>query len=429
MTSHPGAPAVSDSGPQFRRPEGGVLTCDALLTPAEVLRPGWIHITGDTVTAVGGGQPPRPPVQRLPAGSVVVPGLVDTHVHGGGGHSMTVAERGEVAAAAHYHLEHGTTSAIVSLVTTSVPQLHDSLALVAELTDGGPASYGHILGSHLEGPYLSPARRGAHPLESLRSPERAEVAALVRSSRDTLRMMTFAPELDGALGGRGLVQQLRDHGVTAAVGHTDASYDVTRRALTEGASAATHLFNGMRPILHRDPGPITALLEDDGVTCELINDGVHVHPAVARVAARLLGAGRLVLVTDAVSATGAPDGDYAIGETTVVRRDGTIRTADNTSLGGSDLTLAEAVRRAVVVLGLPLTHAVAAATCIPALAVGRAEVAGSLSPGRRADLVVLDQDVRVQAVLASGVWVRPHVGAGSRSGADQPTEPSRRRSA
>lgn len=412
MIPRPDTSVATDPVREFRGPAGGVLTCDAVITPMQVLRPGWVHITDDTVTAVGAGQPSRPPVRRLPPGSVVIPGLVDTHVHGGGGHSMTLPDPHEVAAAAAYHLQHGTTAVLVSLVTTGLAHLHDSLALVADLTQEGPGARGRILGSHLEGPYLSPARRGVHPADALRRPKGAEVAALVRSSRDTLRMVTFAPELDGALGAGGLVSQLRTRGVTAAVGHTDASYEVTRQALTEGASTATHLFNGMRPILHRDPGPITALLQDHTATCELINDGIHVHPAVATLTVALLGAGRLVLITDAVAATGAQDGTYTIGETSIVRHNGSIRTADDSSLGGSDLTLAEALRRAVAVLGMPLADAVAAATCIPAAAVGAADAVGSLTPGRPADLVVLDEDVRIQAVMASGAWVRPPIRRG-----------------
>jgi N-acetylglucosamine-6-phosphate deacetylase len=392
--------------PEYPGPDGGVLTCETLITPGVTLRPGWIHLTAGTVTALGAGTPPRPVDRQLPSGSLVIPGLVDTHVHGGGGHAMTIPDEREVSGATAYHLQHGTTATIVSLITAPTQQLLDSLELVADLVERGAGRHGRVLGSHLEGPYLSSVRRGAHSAAHLRHPTRTGVEALLEAGRGTLRMLTFAPELPGTLGAGGLIRQLRDHGVTAAVGHTDASYDDTRQALADGATAATHLFNGMRPIHHREPGPIAALLADDDTSCELINDGVHVHPGIARLAARLLGAGRLVLITDAVSATGAPDGEYLLGQTPIVRRGGTIRTADGTSLGGSDLTMAEALRRAVAVLGLDIADAVAATTVLPAQAVGCAATAGSLSAGRSADLVVLDGDLRVQAVMVAGAWMK-----------------------
>jgi len=389
----------------FASQQGGVILADQVITPAHTLRPGWVHVTGAVVTAVGEGQPPHPPTVRLPTGSTVIPGLVDTHVHGGGGHAMTEADEREVTAAATFHLGDGTTSTLVSLVTAPTGQLHDSLALVADLVDRGPGAHGRVLGSHLEGPYLSPVRRGAHPLEYLENPTRSTMRAFLETSRGTVRMVTFAPELPGALGDDGLVRQLTQEGVTAAVGHTDASFEVTVRSLAEGATCATHLFNGMRPMGHRDPGPVAALLGDDRVRCELINDGIHVDPAVAVLAARLLSAGRLVLITDAVAATGAPDGRYILGQTPIVRHEGQIRTADGTSLGGSDLTLAAALRRAVSVLGLNLADAVAAATLVPAHAVGCGDTVGSLAPGRPADLVVLDAELNVQAVMLAGSWI------------------------
>ena len=405
---------------------GGVIVADEVITPTQRLRPGWVHITGAVVTGVGAGTPPLPPTVRLPAGSTVVPGLVDTHVHGGGGHAMTVPDERQVTSATTFHLAHGTTSMLISLVTDSTDQLLDSLALTADLVDRGPEDRGRILGSHLEGPYLSPARRGAHPLEHLQNPTRSTTRRFLDAGRGTVRMVTFAPELAGALGSHGLVRQLAEVGVTAAVGHTDATFEATSRGLAEGATSATHLFNGMRPMGHRDPGPVAAVLGDDRVFCELINDGIHVDPAMAVLAARLLSSGRLVLITDAVAATGAPDGRYAIGRTAIVRHNGLIRTADGISLGGSDLTLIAAVRRAVSVLGLDLADAVAAATIVPALAVGCGDTVGVLADGRPADLVVLDGALNVQGVMLAGCWVvKPPHPSSERTRAGAPGQASR----
>lgn len=392
--------------PEFDGPDGGVLVCDVLLTPAQALRPGWVHITGAHVTAVGAGVPPRPPSYRLPAGSTITPGFVDTHVHGGGGHTMTAPDSGEVGAATAYHLCHGTTATLVSLVTAPLPRITDGLALVADLAGRGRAPHGHILGSHLEGPYLSFRRRGAHPPAHLLQPATVTTRTLLDAGRGTLRMLTLAPELPGTLRAGGLLRQLGTAGVTAALGHTDATYETTKAALADGASTATHLFNGMRPLHHREPGPIGAVLEDDRVVCELINDGVHVHPTVARLTVRAAGRGHLVLITDAVAATGAPDGDYRLGEEPIVRRDGVIRSADGSTLGGADITLADAVRRAVGYLGLSVVDAVAAATSVPAAAVGCGAEVGSLASGRWADLVVLDADLNVDAVMLAGSWIR-----------------------
>ena len=219
-------------------------------------------------------------------------------------------------------------------------------------------------------------------------------------------MLTLAPELPGSLGPGGCVSRLRDAGITVAVGHTDADYDTCLAAFDAGATVATHLFNGMRPLGHRDPGPVAAALDHPGVTVELIADGQHVHPPVARMAARLSGPRRLALITDAVAATGAQDGDYDLGGVPIRRSHGRITLLDGSSLGGSDLTMAEAVRQAVTVLGLSLTEAVTAATSTPAAALGALDEAGTLAPGRVADLVVLDADLVVTGVMAAGRWVR-----------------------
>jgi len=189
------------------------------------------------------------------------------------------------------------------------------------------------------------------------------------------------------------------------MGHTAATYDETRAALAQGVTVGTHLFNGMRPPHHREPGPVLSLLDDDRVVVELINDGQHVHPAAARVARRAAGAGRLALISDGVAATAAPDGDYRLGRVGIRSRDGRVETADGTSLGGGVVTLGVALRRAVTELGADLVGAVDAATVVPARALGVADRAGTLDRGRAADLVVLDADLEVDGVMLGGSWV------------------------
>jgi N-acetylglucosamine-6-phosphate deacetylase len=217
-------------------------------------------------------------------------------------------------------------------------------------------------------------------------------------------MVTLAPELPG---GTGAVRLLSDAGVVAAIGHTDATYDQARAAIDAGARVGTHLFNAMRPLHHREPGAVGALLDSDA-DVELVADGVHLHPAVLRTAFAA-APGRCILVTDAMAAAGAPDGDYRLGQMAVEVRGGTARLASEDGEGaiaGSTLTMDAAVRYAVRTAGLPLLEVVRAASTTPAAAWGLHDV-GSLEPGRRADLVVLDADLAVTRVMRGGAWVSP----------------------
>ena len=402
-------------------PAGTVLRAGRLLRPASVPGPGWVQVAASRIVAIGSGDPPAGlACVELGEHATIAPGFVDMHVHGGGGHTMTSTDPDEISAATGYHLRRGTTASVASLITTSLRGLQTQLATVAGLAHRGRHGEGHVLGAHLEGPFLSPLRRGVHPLDQLRLPSAPQLEALLTAAEGTLRMLTLAPELPGSLGPRGAVARLRDAGVTVAVGHTDADHDTCRAAFDAGASVATHLFNGMRPLGHRDPGPIAAALDHPGVTVELIADGRHVHPPVARMAIRAAGPSRLALITDAVAATGAADGDYDLGEVRIRRQGGQITLLDGSSLGGSDLTMGEAVRRSVTGLGLSLVEAVTAATSTPAAALGCGDDVGTLAPGRIADLVVLDAKLTVVGVMAAGRWVRepdavrPSAGAGDR---------------
>jgi N-acetylglucosamine-6-phosphate deacetylase len=298
------------------------------------------------------------------------------------------------------HRRHGTTTLVASLVTASAADL---LHQVRELADDVRA--GLIDGIHLEGPYLSTTRCGAHQPSLMRDPDPAEIARVLDAGAGTVRMITLAPERDGALPA---IRQIVDAGAVAAVGHTEATYEQTRAAISAGATVGTHLFNAMRPIDRREPGPVIALLEDNRVTVELITDGVHVDAALYRHVTRSAGPDRVSLITDAMAATGMSDGVYHLGPVSVDVVGGVARVAGTDTIAGSTATMDRVFRFAVAHSGLPrdeaLMAAVLQASINPARALGLP--AAELVPGAAADLVVLDPDLAVAGVLRRGSWVQ-----------------------
>lgn len=371
-----------------------LLTADRLVTPARTLAPGWLRVVGDRVADVGEGLPPDVGTPPQHVGDTVVPGFVDTHVHGGGGASFDGGDAAAAERAVHAHRRHGTTTLVASLVTDTLDGLAGSVRGLGPLVDDGT-----LAGVHLEGPWLTRRYAGAHDPVLLRTPTEADVDRVLAGCGNRLRMVTLAPELPGALDA---VRRLAAAGVVVAIGHTDATYDQARAALDAGARVGTHLFNAMRSFHHREPGPVAALLADRSAHVELIADGVHVHPAALRLAATAAG-DRTVLVTDAMSAAAAADGDYRLGRLDVTVRDGVARLASG-AIAGSTSTMASSVRFAVRQAGLDLADVVRAATLTPARLHGL-DGAGELRPGGPADLVVLDDDLQVVRVMRRGSWV------------------------
>ncbi|MFC4858912.1 N-acetylglucosamine-6-phosphate deacetylase [Actinophytocola glycyrrhizae] len=376
-----------------------LITGGRVATPDGVLDPGWVLVDDGTISAIGSGEPPaRPDAEVTDAtGSWVLPGFVDIHCHGGGGAAFTSADPGHVRQVVDAHTAHGTTTMLASLVTRPVPELVEQVAALAELVQDGL-----VAGVHLEGPFLSAARCGAHDPAILRPPDPVSVDALLAAGHGAIRMVTVAPELEGAVPA---VKRLVDTGVIAAIGHTDALAEDVVPAVDAGASVATHLFNGMRPLHHREPGPIGVLLDDERVTVELICDLVHLHPTVVRLAARHAGAGRTVLITDAIAAAAAGDGVYDIGGLEVNVTDGVPTLAGGGSLAGSTLTMDAAFRNLVQSCGLGVLDAVSAAATRPAELLGLGNVTGRLATGYAADVVLLDDALRPTSVMRRGEWV------------------------
>lgn len=330
-------------------------------------------------------------------GHWLVPGFVDMHNHGGGGASFTSGTPEEVLKGVRTHREHGTTTLVASTVTGDLDELARRAALLAELTQQG-----EIAGIHFEGPFINACRKGAHKEELLRDPDPAEVRKLIDAAHGTARMVTLATELPGGLDS---VRLLAEHGVIAAIGHTDSTYDQTRQAIDAGATVATHLYNAMPGLEHRAPGPIAALLEDERVTVELINDGTHLHPAMLELAFHHAGAHRVALITDAMDAAGFGDGTYHLGPLEVEVKDGVARLVEGGSIAGSTLTLDTAFKRSVTVDRLPVESVVQAISANPAKLLGLYDQVGSLEPGKYADLVVLDAAFDVKGVMRRGEWI------------------------
>ncbi|MEU4729134.1 N-acetylglucosamine-6-phosphate deacetylase [Streptomyces sp. NPDC023588] len=331
------------------------------------------------------------------SGHWIVPGFVDMHNHGGGGASFTSGTAEEVLKGVRTHREHGTTTLVASTVTGDLDALARRAGLLAELTQQG-----EIAGIHFEGPFINPCRKGAHKEDLLRDPDPAEVRKLVDAAHGAARMVTLATELPGGLAS---VRLLAEQGVIAAIGHTDATYEQTRAAIDAGATVATHLFNAMPGLAHREPGPIAALLEDERITVELINDGTHLHPAALELAFHHAGAHRVALITDAMDAAGFGDGTYHLGPLEVEVKDGVARLVEGGSIAGSTLTLDTAFKRSVTVDELPVESVVQAISANPAKLIGLYEEIGSLEPGKYADLVVLDAAFDVKGVMRRGEWI------------------------
>lgn len=360
-----------------------------VVTPGHVIH-GTVRVDGDRIGAVVDGSGGEP-------SGWILPGFVDVHCHGGDGASYTLGDAESARKAAAFHLRHGTTTTLASLVSSPFDLMLKATQAFAPLVDEGV-----LAGIHFEGPYLSEVRCGAQNPAHLRDPDLAELEQLVETGAGTVKMMTVAPERQGALQA---VEWLAVQGVIASIGHTDASYETTLAAVEAGATAATHLFNGMRPFAHRDPGPLAVLLDDPRVTCELIADPAHMHMGALAFAAHASCAPWAMLITDAMSAAGMPDGDYDLGGMRVHVAEGAARLGDG-SLAGSVITMDDAFRNAVNLAGLDVETASQMASQTPAELLGLEDV-GRIDPGARADLLVYSDELELQAVMRAGEWVRP----------------------
>lgn len=328
---------------------------------------------------------------------IVMPGFVDVHTHGGGGFNLHTTDPQEIVEYARWAPRTGTTAFLAGVVgvPNELPeaQIRAAVEAIEMATDGAEP-----IGIHLEGPYMSVERRGAHDPSWLRLPNERETERVLEMTAGYLRLITLAPELPGA---DAMIERLAAAGVTVSIGHTDATYEQARAAIPRGITHATHCFNAMRPLHHREPGALGAIVEADQVRGELIADGVHVHPAAARLLLRALGPERAVVVTDALACAGLHDAVFQFGGQTARVIDGVARLADGT-ITGSVLTMDQALRNIVRLIGVPLDDAVRMLTYNPACSSGVAARKGALQPGFDADLLIFNTDLQLQATVCRG---------------------------
>lgn len=375
-------------------PHSMVVHSARVVDEGRITEHGWVRVEAGRVVSRGVGDTWTTADQVIDAtelagaGAVLAPGFIDLHGHGGGGFSFDDGPDA-IRAARALHREHGTTRAVISLVTAPLDELERRVAEVATLTSTDV----DVLGSHLEGPFLDPAHHGAHDPALLRAPEPAELERVLAAGRGTVRQVTIAPDLPGGLDA---IRLIVDAGAAAAVGHTGADAETAAAAFDAGASILTHAFNAMPGIHHRAPGPVLAAANDRRVVLEAIADGVHLHPHVVRLLFDT-APGRIALITDAMAAAGRGDGAYDLGAVRVTVNAGVARAVETGAIAGSTLTQDVALRQAVDA-GVPLPAAVGALTATPAAAIGVAERLGRLAPGFAADAVLLDAELRVVRV-------------------------------
>jgi N-acetylglucosamine-6-phosphate deacetylase len=385
-----------------------LLHCGRAFTPTEEIFDAGILIREGVIETVGPRSATAAPAgtrEIREPGCTAIPGFLDVHIHGAGGHDVMEGQPEALAAIAECVARYGTTSLVATTISASpeetcrsVDGIADYIAQQLAKRGSSAVARAEILGIHFEGPFLTPARRGVHPAEALKSPSTELLGEFLTAAKGTARMLTLAPELPGA---GPCIEAARKAGLTVAMGHTEATYEQARAAIARGARHAVHVYNAMRPFSHRDAGVIGAVLTSPEVTAELIADGVHVEEAAIRILLQAKGVERVILVSDGTAATGMPDGKYTLGTIEVTVNGGVCHNAEG-KLAGSTLTLDRALRN-IVALGVPLGDAVRMLTRNPA-ALLRAEFKkGVLREGANADIVLLDAALQVKRVWTRGV--------------------------
>jgi N-acetylglucosamine-6-phosphate deacetylase len=371
-----------------------------LFTPHLPGRPGWLLVRNGQISSIGFGRrpvlPPNAEVQEVDAGGMLLlPGFIDLHVHGAMGHELMDASASGLEQMARFYALHGVTSFLATTWTASRESIRKALELVEEMQ--GPIPGGAtLLGVHLEGPYINPIRCGAQDASLIRLAEKEEALEFLDSG--VIRLLALAPEFDENLW---LIDECVQRGITVSAAHTAATYEQMQAAAQHGITQSTHTFNAMTGLSHREPGTVGAALTIPQISCELIADNIHVHPAVQKILVDVKTPSGVILVSDAVRAAGLPEGEYSLDDRTVNIRDGAVRLSDGT-LAGSVLTMERALQNLCAATGRSLAELWVTSSLNAARAIGISSRKGSLEVGKDADLVLLDDSFQVHLTVAQG---------------------------
>lgn len=368
-----------------------------VVTAAEAWERGWLLVDGNRIALLGPGDPPRLGADRTidASGLTLLPGFIDVHAHGAAGHEAMDATPDALQGMARYYAQHGTTAFLAATWTDSTERIHAALNAIGE-TMGPQPDGATLLGAYLEGPYLNPERCGAQSTQHIRRAKREEALAFL--DMGVIREVALAPEFEE---NHWLIEECVARGITVTAAHTAATYEQMRQAVALGLRQATHTFNAMTPLHHREPGTVGAVLSSPEIRAELIADNLHVHPAVMRILYAAKGPHGVILITDAMRGTGMPDGEYPIDERIVLVKDSAARLPDGT-LAGSTLSMERALRNLIAATGQPLEVVWPCSSLNAARALHLADRKGSIEVGKDADLVLLDAALEVRMTVAEG---------------------------
>ncbi len=334
-------------------------------------------------------------------GKYLSPGFIDIHNHGNFGHDAMEGNYEALDGMANFHIKNGVTSYLATTMTAKVEDIKKALEVAGEYINDG-SNYSNVkaqvLGVYLEGPYFSMEKKGAQPPEYIKNPDLDEVKEFIKISKNTIKVVAVAPELEGA---EEFIRYLKNEGIAVAAGHSNATFDEAKKGIDAGVSIATHLYNGMRAFSHREPGIIGAVLTDERVACEMICDGIHLNPGAMDLAVKAKGKDGIILMSDAMMATGLKEGKYELGGQAVYVKDGAARLKEG-NLAGSTLTLNKSVYNMVNMVGVKLEDAIRMATLNPAKAIGVDNEKGSIEVGKDADLIIFDENINISKAIVKG---------------------------
>ncbi|MFZ5596678.1 MAG: N-acetylglucosamine-6-phosphate deacetylase [Bacillota bacterium] len=373
------------------------LSCSFVMTRPELPSKSGALSAGDKKKKPGTGSCQQECIEIDADGLYISPGFIDVHVHGGNGYDIMDGTATAIREIAAFHAKGGTTSFLATVAPAPAEKLKKALSVINAHTMRNSAG-AHLLGAHMEGPYLNPSRAGAIGPDHLRPADLKEMESFVSLCEGSLKMVTLAPELPGC---REIIKMLAREDIIVSAGHSEATYETAMSSFFAGVKHATHIFNASAPLHHREPGLVGAVLAHKDITAEVIADGLHLHPSMLKLLYSVKGRKGLTLATDSVRAAGMPDGKYTFCDREIILKGGKVTLAGG-SLAGSSLTMIEAVKNMVTMAGIPLYEAIMMASLNPARMLGRESIKGTLAPGMDADLLLLDSDLNVRLTMVGG---------------------------